>query len=277
MSINRLARAGLISAGAIAASAAAAAFLCAPGRIDRARRAPFMGRNYAHRGLHRIDKSTPENSVPAFEHAHRIGYGVELDVHITADGGLVVFHDDDTERMCGVPGRVEDMTLAELKALRLAGTDYAIPTLAEALEACGGSPLIVELKRGGRNKELCRKVYEAMRGYPGPWCVESFDPKMVFWFRLHAPEVVRGQLSTRYASLRKSCSPVSAFILSRCLTNVLARPHFIAYEIGRRPLTVKLAAALGAMRVAWTSLEWKTEERADAVIFQFYRPRVKYK
>ena len=153
---------------------------------------------------------------------------MELDVHITADGGLVVFHDDDTERMSRVPGRVEDMTLAELKALRLAGTDYAIPTLAEALEACGGSPLIVELKRGGRNKELCRKVYEAMRRYPGPWCVESFDPKIVFWFRLHAPEVVRGQLSTRYASLRKSCSPVSAFILSRCLTNVLARPHFIA-------------------------------------------------
>ena len=76
MSINRLARAGLVSAGAIAATAAAAAFLCAPGRIDRERRAPFMGRNYAHRGLHRIDKSTPENSVPAFEHAHRIGYGV---------------------------------------------------------------------------------------------------------------------------------------------------------------------------------------------------------
>ena len=47
MSINRLARAGLVSAGAIAATAAAAAFLCAPGRIDRARRAPFMGRNYA--------------------------------------------------------------------------------------------------------------------------------------------------------------------------------------------------------------------------------------
>ena len=169
------------------------------------------------------------------------------------------------------------MTLAELKALRLAGTDYAIPTLAEALEACGGSPLIVELKRGGRNKELCRKVYEAMRAYPGPWCVESFDPKIVFWFRLHAPEVVRGQLSTRFGSLRKSSGAVSAFLLSRCMLNFLSRPQFIAYEIGRKPLMVRLSEFMGAMKVAWTSLEWKTEEKNDAVIFQFYRPRVKYK
>lgn len=277
MSLNRFARAGLIAGAALAGSAAFAAFLVAPGKKDLKQRAPFIGRNYAHRGLHRIDKSTPENSVAAFEHAARIGYGIEFDVHITADGELVVFHDDDTGRVCGVPGRVEDMSLAELRELKLCGTQYGIPTLAEALEAAHGAPLIVELKRGGRNKELCRRAYEALQGYAGPWCVESFDPGIVFWFRLHAPEVFRGQLSARYASLRKTCSAVHAFLLSRCLTNFLTRPHFIAYEIGRRPLTVRLAAALGAMRVAWTSREWKTEEKADAVIFQFYRPRVKYK
>ncbi len=277
MSLNKYARAGLIAGGALAASAAAAAWLVAPGRRDLKQRAPFMGRNFAHRGLHRIDKSTPENSLPAFAHAARIGYGIELDVHITADGALVVFHDDDTSRACGVGGRVEDMSLAELKALRLFGTDNAIPTLAEALEAANGAPLIVELKRGARNRELCRRVCEEMQGYSGPWCVESFDPRIVAWFRFHAPEVLRGQLASRYGSMRRSAGAVQAFILSRCLMNFLARPQFIAYEIGRKPLMVKLCEVMGAMKVAWTSLEWKTEDKADAVIFQFYRPRVKYK
>ena len=277
MSLNKTAKAGLIFGGAAALIAGATVFLAAPGRSSAEKRAPFYGRNFAHRGLHRIDKSTPENSIPAFEHASRLGYGIELDVRITADDELVVFHDDDTGRVCGEAGRVEDMTLAELRRLRLCGTENTSPTLAEALRAANGSALIVELKRGGRNAELCRRVYETMQGYDGPWCVESFDPRIVFWFRVHAPEVFRGQLSTRYESLRESSGPVAAFLLSRCLTNVLARPQFIAYEIGRRPLTVKLAGLLGAMKVAWTSLEWKTEEGNDAVIFQFYRPRVRFK
>ncbi len=278
MSLNRTAKAGLAAAGVLAAAVGAAAFLVAPGKRDNRLRAPFMGRNFAHRGLHRIDKSVPENSIPAFEHAARIGYGIELDVHITADGELVVFHDDDTKRVCGVEGGVEERTLDELRALRLCGTDKAIPTLQEVLAAVAGRiPIIVELKRGHANRELCRKVYEVMQTYPGAWCIESFDPRIVFWFRLHAPEVLRGQLSARYASLRKSTGKLNAFLLSRCLTNCLTRPHFIAYEIGRKPLAVKLSEFLGAMKVAWTSLEWKHEEKNDAVIFQFYRPRVKYK
>lgn len=278
MNLNKYAKAGLISGAALAATALTAAFLVAPGRRDDKQREPFMGRNFAHRGLHRIDKSVPENSIPAFEHAARIGYGIELDVHITADGELVVFHDDDLKRVCGVEGKLENFTLDELKTLRLCGTDNAIPTLQEVLAAVAGrSSLIVELKRGHANRELCRKVYEVMQTYPGPWCIESFDPRIVLWFRIHAPEVLRGQLSARYSSLRESTSKPAAFALSRLLTNFLTRPHFIAYEIGRKPLMVKLSEALGAMKVAWTSLEWKNEENNDAVIFQFYRPRVKFK
>ena len=96
MSLNKSAKAGPSSAAPRRPPAPRRPSSPRPGSADRKQRAPFMGRNYAHRGLHRIDKSTPENSVPAFEHAARIGYGIELDVHITADGELVVFHDDDT-------------------------------------------------------------------------------------------------------------------------------------------------------------------------------------
>ena len=268
----------LYTGAGAAALAGICVYMIAPGRRDREQRAPFMGRNYAHRGLHRIDKSVPENSIPAFEAAARIGYGVELDLHLTRDGEVVVFHDDDLKRLCGADVRVEELTLEELRAYRLCGTQYGIPTFKEVLAAIDGRcPMIVELKQTARRRELCRKSYELLREYKGRWCMESFDPRMVLWYRVHAPEALRGQLSTRMSELRKSTGPVQAFILSRLFLNFLTRPHFIAYEIGRKPLTVKLCEFMGAMKVAWTSREWKTEEKNDAVIFQFYRPRVKYK
>ena len=121
-----------------AACAGAFAFLVAPGRATRAQKAPFLCRNYAHRGLHTEDGSVPENSLPAFRAAAEAGYAVEMDVHLTADDRLVVFHDDTLERMCGVQGVIDDFTLAELRALRLGETECVIPTFAEALEALGG-------------------------------------------------------------------------------------------------------------------------------------------
>ena len=121
-----------------AACAGAFAFLVAPGHATRAQKAPFLYRNYAHRGLHTEDGTVPENSLPAFRAAAEAGYAVEMDVHLTADDQLVVFHDDTLERMCGVPGVIDDFTLAELRALRLGDTDCVIPTFAEALAALGG-------------------------------------------------------------------------------------------------------------------------------------------
>ncbi|MEG1633174.1 MAG: glycerophosphodiester phosphodiesterase family protein [Oscillospiraceae bacterium] len=269
----------IMSAGGVAAALGAVTFLVAPGKSDKKMRAPFMGRNFAHRGLHKIDKSIPENSLPAFDAAARIGYGVELDVHITSDGELVVFHDNDLLRICGVERRVEDMTWPELRELRLCGTEYGIPLFSEVLRVINNrSAIIVELKRGGRNKELCKKTYKLLKDYGGRYCIESFDPAIVLWFRLHAPQVLRGQLASNPFDMAKGTNKLSAFLVGNLLTNFIARPHFIAYGLAMpKPLTVRYCEFLGAMRVAWTSREWKNEQNNDAVIFQFYRPRVKYK
>lgn len=269
----------LFAAGGGLAAAGAVAYLIAPGRAPKDQRAVFEGRNYAHRGLHKVDKSVPENSLPAFDAAARIGYGIELDVHITKDGELVVFHDDDLMRVCGVGGRVEDMTWATLSELRLCGTPYGIPKLSQVLSVVGNrSPIIVELKRGDRDRELCQKTYEALKAYGGRYCVESFDPFIVRWFYKHAPEVMRGQLASPPAEMAKGTNKYAAFAVGNLLTNFLCRPHFIAYDLkGRKPLLARLSEKLGAMKVAWTSQDWNNEEGHDAVIFQYYRPRVKYK
>ena len=267
---------------ALACSAAAAAalpvFMLAPGRATRRQRAPFMGMNFAHRGLHSRDMAVPENSIEAFRLAASAGYGIELDVQLSRDGQVVVFHDDTLDRVCSVQGRVDEYTLAELRQLSLCGTRHHIPLFSEALEAIHGrGPLIVELKSGRRNRELCEKTYKLLSDYRGDVCIESFDPFIVGWFRLHARDLVRGQLSMPGRFYAESVKKPMAFLLSRCLMDFVSRPQFIAYRIGHRPPTVRLAERLGAMRVGWTSHEPRNERGRDAVIFEFYKPRIQFK
>ncbi len=277
--MNKLLKTVLPAAAGAAAAAGLIVFAVAPGRSGKAQRAPFTGRNIAHRGLHKRDKSVPENSMAAFERAVESGYGIELDVHLTADGYLAVFHDDELERMCGVPGRIEDQTYEQLSRLILAGTEQRIPQLRQVLELVKGRvPIILEIKRGSRNKETCKKVYDALHGYKGAICVESFDPFIVRWWRRNAPEVLRGQLSCTARAFGGGTDRFTAFALSRLLTNFLGRPQFIAYGIcDKKPWTVRLCERLGAMKVAWTSRNWENQEKNDTVIFEFYRPRTKYK
>lgn len=261
----------------LAAAAGLGVFLVAPGRTSRKASAPFAGRNFAHRGLHTEDKSVPENSLAAFAAAADAGYGIELDVQLSKDRQVVVFHDATLDRVCGVKSRVDEKTYDELHSTSLCGTGETVPLFSDVLECIDGrGPLIVELKTGKHNRELCRKTLAILKNYDGDVCVESFDPRIVMWFRFRAPKLVRGQLACRPSRYeRKDASKKAAFMLGNCFMDFMGRPQFIAYETGRKPLTVKLAERLGAMRFCWTSHGIKNEKKNDAVIFEFYRPGVR--
>ena len=253
-------------------------YLVFPGKASREARAPFEGRAFAHRGLYELDQSVPENSLPAFRRAVEAGYGAELDVQMTKDGQVVVFHDDDLKRGCGVDGRICDMTLAEVRKLRLFGTEERIPLFSEVLEIFGGKqPLIVELKYAPNWKPLSDETRRMLGAYAGPACIESFHPYIVRDFRLNDPERVRGQLSQQARLYQKAIPGYQGFALSRLLTNVLTRPDFIAYCIGPKPASVRLCEALGAMKVCWTARDagkhGEETRKNDAVIFEGYRPK----
>ena len=114
----------------------------------------FHGIMFAHRGLHSKTHGIPENSMSAFRAAIQKNYGIELDLHLTRDGELVVFHDDDLKRVCGRPERPEDLTAAELTKCTLLGTKEHIPLFRDVLALVNDQvPLLVELKF--RN-ETCR-------------------------------------------------------------------------------------------------------------------------
>ena len=253
-------------------------FRVAPGRASKKDKKPFMYKNFAHRGLHKKDKTVPENSLAAFERASSYGYGIELDVQLSKDGQVVVFHDDTLNRVCGVDSRVDEKTYDELSKISLCGTTQTIPLFSEVLKTVRGrGPLIVELKNGKRNEELCEKTYALLSKYSGEYCIESFNPFIVRWFKKNAPEVIRGQLANPPKDYNGEVGPITAVILGNCLLNFLSRPQFIAYKITPKPFTVKLCEALGAMKVAWTSHDWVNEKFYDAVIFEFYKPKLKYK
>jgi len=239
-------------------------------------KAKFSHINYAHRGLHREDKSIPENSLPAFRLAREKGYGAELDVQLSRDGRVVVFHDDTLNRVCGVDARVDARNYEELRELRLCGTSETIPLFSEVLEAfAGAGPLIVELKTGPRNRELCEKTRELLRTYRGTFCIESFDPRIVLWFKKNAPDIFRGQLACPKEDYGSMPGPL-AYILSRCKMNILTRPDFIAYKAGDRPGPVLRARKRGTLLFAWTPHDASHEKDNDSVIFEFYEPEIKY-
>ena len=255
--------------------------LVAPGRSTEKQRAPFMNRTFAHRGLFQADQSIPENSLAAFSAAKAAGYGVELDVQLTADRQIVVFHDAKLLRACGVDARVDSRTYAETQELPLFGTEHRMPLFSDVLcEIDGAIPIIVELKGGGEWKELCEKTLAMLRTYRGAFCVESFDPFIVRWFYKHAPDILRGQLSEQYCYSSKTLKWYLSFAMSRVLSNVFVRPQFIAYRVGPRPFAVRLAERLGAMRVTWTARPSDDHDVLtqinDAVIFEHYLPPVRW-
>jgi len=240
----------------------------------------FYGRNCAHRGLYSEDQKIPENSLPAFAAARDKGYGVELDVHLSKDGEVVVFHDDDVQRACGVDKPINSLDWVELSLLPLFGTNEHIPLFTQALDTLADTPIIVEIKSAGKNNaELCKKTLEILRIKGSQFCIESFDPRVLSWFRKNAPYVLRGQLSAPPRKLDTVSKP-TAFLLGNLLTNYMSRPHFIAYSTDTRPFTVRLCRAMKPMKVIWTVRPshdiQRCERENDTVIFEYYMPLPRY-
>lgn len=190
---------------------------------------------YAHRGLHDVAGTRPENSLAAFEAAVDDGVGIELDVHLTVDGHVVVTHDDDLVRVAGRSLSVAASTLARVTTLPLGGTDQRIPTLAQVLaQVAGRVPVMVEIKNPRRVAgPLEAAVAGVLDRTRGPVCVASFNPRTVGWFARHRPDVVRGQTASSFGEV-----PVP-YLARRFLASMTAnrwtRPHFVSYELSALP------------------------------------------
>ncbi|MFA7561306.1 MAG: glycerophosphodiester phosphodiesterase family protein [Candidatus Izemoplasmatales bacterium] len=189
----------------------------------------------AHRGFHSLDKSIPENSLLAFKKAIDYGYAIELDIHVLKDGNVVVFHDDDLNRVCKVDKKLSEVTYAEIKKLTLLNTNEKIPLLSDVLTLVNGKvPLLIELKPKDDYLRLCEAFMVSIKGYKGEYAIQSFNPKIVNWFRKNYPNIIRGQLASFYTN-DETISKFTKFILKRMWLNKITKPDFINYHLKEMP------------------------------------------
>jgi len=241
--------------------------------------ADFRHQYVAHRGLFDNDQEYPENTLAAFQRAVDAGYGIELDVRLTKDGQLVVAHDDGLQRICGEDVEIADLTYDELSGRRVLASSQAVPLFTQVLAVVDGLvPLIVEVKQSNRTDETCQATADQLSHYRGRYCVESFDPRVLLWFRRHRRAVLRGQLSSGF----KGDSTGNRFLdmcLANMLFNKLTWPDFIAYEWqdGNRPIVKVWRAILRCTMVAWTVRSQADLDAArrdfDVFIFDSFTPR----
>lgn len=214
--------------------------------------------HYAHRGFH--GEGRTENSMAAFRAAVEHGFGAELDVHLMKDGNLAVIHDSSLKRTADADVCIEDLTKEELAAYALHNGEH-IPLLEEVLELFKGkTPLIVELKaEKGNHDALAAAVAKRLDAYEGDFCIESFDPRVVRWFKKNRPQVCRGQLAENFFRDKNSKLPrITKFLLTNLLLSGLSRPDFVAYCFSHRD-----AVSPKVQMVYWTL---RTQQELDQTV-----------
>ncbi len=239
----------------------------------------LFGPPIAHRGLW-SPQGPPENSIGAFQAACVAGYGIELDVQLTADGDAVVFHDATLKRMTGCEGRVADHTADDLTGMALAGSDETIPALADALALVGRRAMVhIEIKIPyGEVGPLERRVHEVLIDHKGPTCIIGFNPYTHAWFADHYPKALRGLNSYSYkGGDARHLAPELRGQYAQLQHVAIARPHFLALGLDMLPNVRADKLRKGGMPViAWTvreAAQWEAvKNHCDNLMFEGFAP-----
>lgn len=201
---------------------------------------------FAHRGLY--GNGIKENTAEAFKLAVKQGYGIELDIRLSSDKIPVVIHDATLLRVFGIDRRVDSMTAAEIAAEN-------VPMLYDVLRIIGGKvPLIVEIKVDWSDIAICLAASGLLDDYNGPYCIESFNPLVLMWYKKNRCSVIRGQIATAFKRDGEKGNLFLYFALQHLLLNFMTVPDFIAYKhFYASVLSLKLCRKLYRIPAgAWT-------------------------
>ena len=186
---------------------------------------------FAHRGgAHYKPNIDRENSRYAFEQAVKLGYRyLETDVHLTLDGVLVAFHDEQLDRVTDATGRIAELPYAVVSRARINGID-PIPTLSELFEAFPSTRFNIDAKSAGAVDALVRTI--ADHDAYDRVCVSSFGIR-----RLHR---LRRLLGNRAASAASSVGIALNYFVP-WLTAVLDSPApVLQMPVDRRVFGIRL-------------------------------------
>lgn len=183
----------------------------------------------AHRGVHN-EKDIIENSLEAFKEAVNKNYIIELDVHFLKDGEVVVFHDDNIERMTGINKNLKDCTYDEIRNTKLLNKNTYIPKFSDVLKLVDGKvPILIELKNDNKVGLLESSLMQILKKYNGKYAVQSFNPLSIMWFKNNYPNIIRGQLVCKFKN--KKMDTIKKFILKTMFFNIITNPDFISHSV----------------------------------------------
>ncbi len=242
----------------------------------------LIARPIAHRGLHDAARGVIENTAGAVRAAIDAGYGVEVDVQISADGEAMVHHDDVLGRLTEGEGRLDRFSAAELKRIAYRGSSERMMTLGEACDLVGGRAcMLIELKsRFDGDTRLPARVAAVLAGYNGTGAPMSFDPQQMAWLRDKAPRLTRGLVAAKYRP-HPYWDLMPAWMrhgMGYLITAITAQPQFIAYSVADLPALAPLVArrVFGLPLLTWavrTEAQRRRAARfADQMIFEGFRP-----
>lgn len=153
------------------------------------------GKIIAHRGVF-DNNSVVENTMDSFKAALKYNYAIELDIQLTTDNQLVVFHDDTLSRLSDNNGIVQEMSYDELKKIELLKTNQHIPLLSDVLLLVKEKVLLdIEIKPTKRIKDTIEILMHELEDYDN-YCIKSFDPTIIRMIKKEYPNVYTGLLIT---------------------------------------------------------------------------------
>lgn len=240
----------------------------------------LVARPIAHRGLHDKTNGVIENTASAFAGAIARNFAIECDLQITADGEAVVFHDETLERLTGSPGRVKDLTAAEMKKQTILNSKDGVQTITELLDQVDGKvPLLIELKsHWDGDDKLVARALDILRDYRGPYCLMSFDPGAIEAVRVQSPHTVRGIVADRAVDDYYNMLPLARRLELRSFSHLArTQPHFISFDFRDLPFApITEFRQAGHPVISWTI---RTPEQAsmarrhsDQVTFEGFLP-----
>jgi len=210
--------------------------------------------------------------MEAFLNAKKHGYAIEIDVQLSSDGYIIVFHDEDVYRMTGEKGKIKDLSLSQIKSKSLLSSDYKIPTLEEVFNEINSEvPILIEIKNPGKVGNLEKILSSAINQYHGQCAVQSFNPFSLKIIKENCPHILRGQISQKFEN--EKLNVVKKIVLKNFWLNKVSSPHFIAYNIDDLPSKkVDYFRSLGIGVIGWTITDKETYRKAkkycDNIIFE---------
>lgn len=242
----------------------------------------LTARPIAHRGLHDAALGIIENTAAAMRAALTAGYGIEVDLQVSADGEAMVHHDDVLGRLTEGGGRLDRINAADLKRVPFLRSDARMITLGELCDLVDGRvPIFPELKsRFDGDPQLPLRVATVLFGYRGPVAPMSFDPMQLQVLRQKAPTLPRGIVAAKYRPhpYWDQMPPWLRHCMGSLLPALPCRPQFVAFAIDNLPALAPFLAQhiLRLPLLTWvvrTAADRQRAERfADQMIFESLRP-----